>query len=259
MSDKMPIVSVVMPAYNAARFIEEAINSVIAQTVSDWELIVIDDCSTDETFMLASKFSDMDSRIRVLQNDINLGVAKTRNLGIELARGQYVAFIDSDDAWRPEKLYKQLKIIQDENVGICYCSYAIVDVNGNKTKSDYLVPKQVRYKDIMKENCIQCSSMMIPIQIIKETMFNTEFYHEDYVLGLDILKKGYVAVADTDVLLNWRYLNNSRSFNKKKSACNRWRIYREYLKLPLLKAIYYFSCYAFAGIRKYGNSYPKQK
>lgn len=253
MTDKEPLVSVIMPAYNAEQFIGEAINSVISQTISDWELIVIDDCSTDETYAQASRCAGRDSRITLLRNDSNSGVAKSRNRGIDLAKGQYVAFLDSDDVWYPEKLQRQVKRIQEVQAGICYCSYAIIDHSGQRVRADYLVPPEVSFEDILKENCIQCSAMLIPAEIIRETPFNTEFYHEDYVLGLDILKKGYKAVACTDILLSWRYLDHSRSFDKKKSARNRWKIYREYLKLPLVKTIHVFGCYALAGLRKYGH------
>lgn len=247
----MPLVSVIMPAYNAERFIREAISSVVRQSITEWELIVIDDCSTDESYSLAWNLAQEDSRIIVLQNDKNSGVAKTRNRGIELAKGRYIAFLDSDDIWHPEKLQRQLERIIATGAGICYCSYAIIDSSGRKNCADYLVPSQVTFDDILKENCIQCSAMLIPAEIVKKIMFNTEFFHEDYVLGLDILKNGHTAVACTEILLEWRYLENSRSFDKKKSAKNRWKIYREYLKLPLGRTLYYFAYYIIAGLRKY--------
>ncbi len=251
MSDNTPIVSVIMPSYNAQRFIEEAINSVISQTISDWELIVIDDCSSDDTYTLACQLAQGDQRITVLKNEKNCGVSESRNRGINLSKGKYVAFLDSDDVWHSEKLERQLEKIKSTDAGICYCSYSIIDTMGQKARADYVVPSQVAYEDILKENCIQCSAMLIPADIIKATKFTTDFYHEDYVLGLDILRKGYKAVACTEILLNWRYLANSRSFDKKKSARNRWRIYREYLNLPLGKSMWLFGFYTIAGMKKY--------
>lgn len=250
-----PRVSVIMPAYNAERFLETAIRSVMEQTVTDWELIVIDDCSADRSFAVAEKMASLDPRIVALRNESNAGVAKTRNRGIDLAKGSYIAFLDSDDVWHPEKLERQLDIIEECGADICYCAYSIIDSSGDKVKADYLVPPVVTYADILKENCIQCSAMLIPAAIVKEIKFNTEFYHEDYVLGLDILSRGGVATGCTDVLLDWRYLENSRSFDKRKSAANRWRIYREYLKLPVVKTCWLFGCYAVAGLRKYLSSY----
>lgn len=250
-SNTTPLVSVIMPAYNVAPFIEEAITSVISQTVTDWELFVIDDCSKDHTYAIASDCAKMDSRICVLRNEKNSGVAVTRNRGIDLARGKYIAFLDSDDRWHPEKLEKQLKRLRDTGSGIGYCSYRIVGASGEKARADYIVSETAKYEDILKENYIQCSAMLIRADLVKKHRFNTEFFHEDYILGLDILSDGEMAAGCREPLLDWRYLENSRSFNKKKAAMNRWRIYRHYLKLPFLKALYLFSCYAVAGFRKY--------
>lgn len=255
MNEIRPLVSVIMPSYNAEAFLAEAIRSVAGQTMADLELIVIDDCSGDRSYEIALEQAREDSRICVLRNEVNSGVAKTRNRGIALARGQYIAFLDSDDVWHPEKLQRQLERMQETGAGICYCSYAIIGVSGSKVRGDYLVPGQVTFGDILKENCIQCSAMLIRADIVKEIGFNTEFYHEDYVLGLDILKAGHLAAGCTEVLLNWRYLENSRSFDKKKSAGNRWKIYRQYLKLPLVKSGYLFACYTVAGLRKYLRKY----
>lgn len=252
---KKPLVSVIMPAYNAERFIEEAITSVISQTVSDWELIVIDDGSTDRSYEIAMAWQQNDRRITVLRNDANSGVAKTRNRGIEMARGQFIAFLDSDDIWLPGKLERQLARLAEADAHICYCSYAIVDQENNPTRADYLVPPQVGFEDILRENCIQCSAMLIRSDVLQTIRFNSDYYHEDYVLGLDMLRADYLAVGCEEILLRWRYLTNSRSFDKRKGAVNRWRIYRDYLKLPLIRAGYFFACYTCAGLRKYMRRY----
>ena len=240
-----------MPAYNAAPFIEAAIASVLAQTLTDWELIVIDDCSSDDTYSVAQRVIGCEPRIRLLRNDENSGVSKTRNRGLGLSAGRYIAFLDSDDVWHPEKLEKQLAKLRETGAAIFYCSYGIIGISGEKVKADYLVPETAEYEDILKENYIQCSAMLIREDIVKKFRFNTEFFHEDYILGLDMLRSGEKAVGCRELLLNWRYLENSRSFNKKKSAVNRWKIYRDYLKLPLHRSLYLFFQYAAAGLRKY--------
>ena len=246
-----PLVSVIMPAYNAAPFIEKAIASVLDQSISDWELFVIDDGSRDSTREIVGAMAQKDPRIRFLCNEENMGVAKTRNRGIGLAKGAYIAFLDSDDIWHPEKLERQLKKMEQYGAGIGYCAYAIIGASGEKVRPDYLVPEIASYEDILKENYIQCSAMIIRSDIVKKFLFNTEFFHEDYILGLDMLGSGEKAVGCTEILLDWRYLENSRSFNKKKAAMNRWRIYRHYLKLPLYKTVYLFACYGAAGFAKY--------
>lgn len=246
-----PLVSVIMPAYNASPFLKAAMDSVARQTVKNWELFVIDDCSRDDTFSLAQQLQGDDPRIRVLRNEVNMGVAKTRNRGIALAKGQYIAFLDSDDIWHPHKLERQLEKMEAAGAGVGYCSYAIIGANGQKVRPDYLVPETAELEDILKENYIQCSAMLIRADIVKKFLFNTEFFHEDYILGLDMLGSGEIAVGCREILLGWRYLENSRSFNKKKAAANRWRIYRHYLHLPFYKAVYLFGCYALAGFCKY--------
>lgn len=244
-----PLVSVIMPAYNAEPFIAEAISSVLSQSVRDLELLVIDDCSTDGTYALAMQ--QKDPRICVLRNDKNSGVANTRNRGIEQARGKYIAFLDSDDIWHPQKLQHQIEKLESAGADLCYCSYAIIGRNGEKSRADYIVSETATFNDILKENYIQCSAMLIRAEVARKYMFNTDFFHEDYILGLNILKDGNKAVGCPEILLSWRYLENSRSFNKKRAAMNRWRIYRQYLHLPLHKAVYFFANYALAGFRKY--------
>lgn len=246
-----PLVSVIMPSYNAEAFLDAAIASVVGQSVADWELIVIDDCSADGSFEIARQWQQRDRRIMAVRNDVNAGVARTRNWGIEMARGQYIAFLDSDDIWLPKKLERQLAAMEAAGAQIGYCSYAIIDESGHPVRADYLVPSTARFEDILKENYIQCSAMLIRADIVKKIRFNPDYYHEDYVLGLDMLRTGYRAVGCREILLQWRYLAHSRSFDKRKGAVNRWRIYRDYLKMPLIQAAWFFACYTAAGMRKY--------
>lgn len=249
--EKQPMVSVIIAAYNAAKYLDEAIESVVSQTMADWELYVIDDCSQDSTWQIAQSWARQDSRIHALHNEENRGVSHTRNRGIELARGRYIALLDADDIWYPHKLERQIALCDGEDVGIVYCSYNIVGRDGEKVRPEYVVPPAVDYEHLLRENCILCSAMLIPAAILKERKFNTEYFHEDYILGLEILGSGYRAVGSVDSLLSWRYAENSRSFNKLKAARNRWRIYRNYLKLPLAKTLAVFCAYTVAGANKY--------
>lgn len=200
---------------------------------------------------MVEQIQQQEPRVCLLRNEANMGVARTRNRGIALAQGQYIAFLDSDDIWHPKKLELQLQKMEATGSDMSYCSYHIIGVTGQKARADYIVPETARFSDILKENYIQCSAMLIRADVVKNIMFRTDFYHEDYVLGLDILKAGKTAAGCSEILLSWRYIENSRSFNKKKSAKNRWKIYREYLCMPLYKAGYYFLHYCLAGLRKY--------
>lgn len=246
-----PLVTVIMPAFNAEQFIEAALRSVIGQTVSDWELLVLDDCSQDGTCDIVERLAAEDERITLLRNETNQGVARTRNHGLDLARGQYVAFLDSDDVWHSEKLEKQILKISKTGADLAFCSYAIVNSVGEKAKRDYIVPDSIDFSGLLKENVIGCSTVLLTGTVAQQYRFQTDFFHEDYVLWLSLLEDGYKAVGCTEVLVDWRYLENSRSFDKRKSAGNRWKIYREYLRLPIWKCIWAFSGYAVSAFRKY--------
>jgi len=244
-------VSVVMPAYNAEAYIEAAIRSVMNQTFENWELIVIDDGSRDATVDIVRRLTQEDARITLLQNEKNMGVSKTRNRGMDLAEDNYVAFLDSDDIWHPEKLESQLARMKQTGADFSYCSYAIVNVDGVKVKADYCVPEKITFHDLLKENVIGCSTVMLAPHVAKQYRFGSAFYHEDYVMWTQLLKDGYRACGNTEVLVDWRFIENSRSYDKRKAAMNRWRIYRKYLNLSLSQSIRAFSGYAFAGLRKY--------
>lgn len=246
-----PLISVIMPAYNADRFITEAIGSVRGQTHENWELLILDDGSADSTCHLAERFAREDARIRLIRNEKNMGVARTRNRGFDLCRGSYVALLDADDLWHPDKLEKQLALLEQTGADFAYSSYAIVDPSGKKVKADYLVPETVNFRELLKENVIGCSAVILRAELLKQHRFLTDFFHEDYVLWLQLLQNGYRAVGCAEVLVDWRFVENSRSFNKKKAAKNRWRIYRDYLHLPLYKSLWAFGHYAFRSLRKY--------
>jgi teichuronic acid biosynthesis glycosyltransferase TuaG len=246
-----PKISVIMPAYNAGRFIEAAIRSVMAQTVTDWELLVIDDGSKDDTCAIAQALAQTDDRIRFLRNEANMGVAKTRNRGFELCRGRFVALLDSDDVWHPEKLERQLRRMEETGAGLSYCSYAIVDASGEKAKPDYLVPERVDFPGLLRENVIGCSTVMMTAAGANASRFETTLHHEDYALWTKLLRDGCCAAGCTEVLVDWRWIENSRSYDKRKSAASRWKIFRDYLKLPLTTCVWAFAGYALAGVKKY--------
>lgn len=248
--NKAPTVTVIMPAYNAQAYIAETIDSVLRQTVADWELLVLDYCSADDTCAIVESFARQDNRITLIRNERNLGVARTRNHGLEQSRGSYVAFLDSDDVWRPNKLEKQIARLEQTSGALCYSSYAIIRQDGRR---DYAVPESISYEDILKENVIGCSTVVITAEIAKKYCFRPDFFHEDYAFWLQILKDGYLAVGCTEILADWRYVENSRSFNKWKSAQNRWSIYRKFLKLPFVKSLGLISAYTLAGLKKYGK------
>ena len=246
-----PIVSVIMPAYNAERYIEEAIRSVQAQTMEKWELVVVDDRSTDGTAGLIRNLADQDSRIRPIFSQINRGAAGSRNLALDMCQGQYVAFLDADDLWYPQKLEKQLEKAANTGADIIYCSYALFDGSGKKCHADFSVEEQTTLERMLVRSVMSCSTVLLRASAIRANRFPTNLYHEDYAFWLDLLRSGFTAVGVTEVLASYRVVNGSRSFNKLKSAQNRWRIYRDYLKLPLIPRAKAMVGYAINGLKKY--------
>lgn len=246
-----PLVSVIMPAYNAQKYIEQAVKSVISQTYTNWQLIIIDDCSTDNTFGIARELAKKDSRITVVQNTENIGVAKTRNKGFDIAQGDWLALLDSDDVWHSDKLEKQLDAAQRTGADIVYCSYGMIDETGKKILNDFIVPEFTDFEASLSVSVISCSTVMLSKKIYKTHRFSADFYHEDLVYWLEILQEGYKACGVTEVLAQYRVAQGSRASNKFKSACNRWRILRRHLRLPLHKSIKYILKYTFAGLKKY--------
>lgn len=247
----MPLVSVIMPSYNATDYIEEAIRSVQAQTVKNWELLVIDDCSRDETCQIVRRMAAEDSRIRLVVNEQNMGTARTRNRGLDLCRGQFVALLDSDDIWYPNKLEVQLELAEREQGDIMYCSYSIVNLQGQKRCDDFIVPPVADLELMLVKSVISCSTALLRREALGQNRFPVDFYHEDYAFWLDLLRKGLKAVGNPEVLGAYRVGDHSRASNKLASAVRRWRIYRKFLKLSLWKSAGYLGRYAFAGIVKY--------
>ena len=246
-----PLVSVVIPAYNAEKYIAETVGYVKAQTVQNFEIIIIDDCSTDKTFEIIQKLASEDNRITAIKCEKNMGVARVRNKGLSMAKGKYVALLDADDIWYEDKLERQIKLAEETNADLVYCSYALVDENRNKTCDDFIVPETTDFEKTLIKSVISCSTALFTAELCKKYAFPLNLYHEDFALWLDILKDGNKAVGDTKVTAEYRLLSNSRSAGKLKCAVHRWKIYRGYLKLPLFKSIKVMYGYAAEGFRKY--------
>ena len=248
---KQPLVSIIMPAYNGEGFIETAIRSVMVQTLTDWELIVIDDGSRDSTVEIARRMAKEDPRITVVRNEANMGVANTRNRGMDLAAGSYVALLDCDDAWYPEKLEKQVALARKTGADIVYCSYAIVDAYGKKRCDDFLVPETTDFDAFLTKSVISCSTVLMSQAIVERYRFDGSYYHEDLALWLKILNDGYLACGVRDVLAVYRVMDGTRASNKLKSAVRRWHIYRKFLGFSPWKSMILLVQYGILGLKKY--------
>lgn len=245
--------SVIMPAYNCEKYIAEAIESVIKQTYKNWELIIVNDASTDYTEKIIKSYQEKDKRIKLILLSKNQGVANARNTAIQNAKGRYIAFLDADDYWEKEKLQKQIQILNNSNTDISYTAYLMIDEVGQIIKKRR-VKESLNLKDLLKENSIIFSSVICKNDSIKNTRLKKEWYHEDYVFLLDLVKEDKSFKGIDEILMQYRVHRNGRSFNKLTAAKYRWKIYRKYLGISFLQSLYYLAVYTWNGIRKYKYS-----
>ena len=223
-----PLVSVVMPLYNAEKFVGEAIDSVLAQSHENWELIVVDDCSTDASGRIVQSYSD--SRIRMVRHDLNKGAAAARNTALDQASGDYIAFFDSDDVWLENKLERQLAFMVDERAAMCFTAYETIEQDG--THRNYVrVPAQIDYKGFLK-NTITCSHTIafdmtqVRKDWLKAPLDRDYDFPEDLAIWLGVLKRGLYAYGLDEVLAKNRKRSGSRSADKLKAVRRTWNQYR---------------------------------
>ena len=202
----MPKISIVTPAYNCEKYLEEAVNSVLAQSFEDWELLIIDDCSKDATWLRMQTLAKQDNRIRIFQNRQNSGSAATRNNGIRQARGEWIAFLDSDDLWRPEKLERQMSVLRKHpDASFLFTGSAFIEDDGMTIAHVLHVPEKVSRKKLLKQNVISCSSVLIRRELMLEfPMPEEDGIHEDFATWLAILSKIPCAYGVDEPLLVYR-------------------------------------------------------
>lgn len=243
----MSIVSIITPSHNSAPFISETIQSVLNQSFSDWELIIVDDCSTDNSVDVIQSFVERDSRIKLIQLSENSGAAVARNRAIEVAQGRYIAFLDSDDLWLPDKLKKQLAFMQTNDYPFCYAAYDKRDEHG-QVFGHIGVPDRVSYSDLLKMCSIGCLTAMYDTEYFGKVTMPLIRKRQDLGLWLKLLKKTEYAYGLNQTLAQYRVRTDSISANKANAAKFTWRLYREVEGLNLMKASYYFSHYALRGL-----------
>lgn len=246
-----PLVSIIMPSYNAERFIAQSIESVIAQTYENWELLITDDCSSDKTVDIVKEYCEKDKRIDLLDPRKHHGIAMTRNLSIQRAKGRFMAFLDSDDIWKSDKLEKQIGYMLDNGVAFTYSSYEIIDEQGNLKKKTVPDAGIMNYKSYLRNTIICCGTVVLDRQRIGEILTPIIATSEDMSLWLKIMKMGYDAYPVPGPLHQYRIRPGSASSNKFKSSCDVWRVYRRIEKLSWPKSAFNFLCYSFNAVKKH--------
>ncbi|RXP44844.1 glycosyltransferase family 2 protein [Lutibacter sp. HS1-25] len=247
-----PLISIITPNYNCEKFIEATIQSVRNQSYRNWEWYIIDDGSKDKSIEIIESYCKLDSRIKLFKSAINQGPAKCRNKGIELAKGNFMTFIDSDDIWLPEFLKTSLSFVK-KSEGFVFASYHRYDENLQPKYRDFIVPLKVTYADILKTNSISCLTAFINIEKLGKLYMPNVRYRQDMGLWLSYLKKIPYAIGNQTPLAIYRIRENSHSRNKLNLLKHQWQFYRKVEKLSVFKSAYYFVLWMIYGFIKYAN------
>ncbi|ERL22496.1 glycosyltransferase, group 2 family protein [Oribacterium sp. oral taxon 078 str. F0263] len=269
-----PLISVVIPVYNAARFLRESLSSVLMQSFSDWEILAVDDASTDSSPEILKSFQKESSlpgeRFRILRNEKNRGVAFSRNRGVREARGEWIAFLDADDLWEARKLERQLSLLtcsQSESSvpspspfpasasslssPLLFTASGFLKENGERIPYILEVPERIRREELLKQNLISCSSVLCKRDwLLRFPMPEQTGIHEDFAVWLQILSETPFALGLNEPLLLYRVSSSSKSGNKLRAAKMNWRTYR-YLGLSPLRSLLLMAHYSFRNLKKW--------
>ena len=241
-----PLVSIIMPTYNCGAYIEDSIRSVIAQTVTDWELQIVDDCSTDNTREVVERLAAQEKRIHYTRLAQNCGPAAARNQALRRAAGRYVAFLDSDDLWAPDKLERQIAFMERTGATFSATAYDQMDEGGSALPTICLPPHRTYYrKMLLLSNPIGNSTVMFYQRALGRFEVPPIRKRNDFALWLKILRTTPYCMGMDDILTHYRVRTNSVSSNKLAQAKYHWQLYREIEGLGILKSLFYVGCWAF--------------
>lgn len=244
-----PMISVITPVHNSIPYLKECVNSVFAQTNPDFEMILVDDGSTDGSAELIRKLSGEDHRIQTVFLEESVGPARARNEGLRRATGRFIAFLDSDDMWAADKLEKQISYMRENGHALSYTAYSRIREDGSFSGTVH-VPRCVDYHGLLHSNVIGMLTAIYDREKLGLRFLPDMLKRQDYALWLSILREGHTAYGLNEPLALYRVRGSSVSRNKFLAARYQWRVYRELEQLPLLKSCWYFAHYAVNGIRK---------
>lgn len=242
------LVSIITPVFNGENFIEQSINSVINQTYLNWELIIVDDASTDDTVKIVEMYMRKDKRIRFFKNQTNKGVDKSREKAFLNAKGRFIAFLDADDIWMKRKLEKQVKYMLENNYYFTFTDYYMFNDGSNKPFSLVHVPNEIDYKGYLKNTVIGCLSVILDKNNLDLNMQQGKL--EDVKTWLYVLKQGYKAYGIQEPLAFYRVCNTSASSNKLKNASLFYNCMVHHEKINRIAASYYFINYIMNAFKK---------
>lgn len=247
-----PEVSIIMPLYNNQVHIKKTINSVLSQTFENFEIIVVDDCSEDNSVPIVQQLVKKDPRIKIFQMSENNGAALARNAGLKESKGRYIAYLDADDLWEESKLEKQISFMKKNNCGFSCTSYEVIDNEGKKLNKEVRMKKSLDYKGFLTNNLLQTVGIMADTNHISKNLLIMPNLRrrQDAATWLQILRDGHKCYGLNEVLGYYRRVPNSLSSNKFKAAYGVWYLYREVESLPLGFSLYIYSRYVLLAIWK---------
>ncbi len=241
------LVSIIVPVYNVKKYIAETMDCVRAQTYDNWELLLVNDCSTDGTVQAIEEYMQRtgDGRIRLIHQPANGGAAKARNVGLAQAKGRYIAYLDSDDLWEPEKLARQMSFVKEKGAAFSFTGYEFADENGKGLGKIVRVPETLNYKQALKNTTIFTTTVMFDTKkISKELLEMPEVKSEDTALWWKVLRNGYIAYGLDENLVRYRRVGKSLSSNKLEAIRRIWNLYRRVEGLGLFQSMWNFCFWA---------------
>lgn len=245
------LISIVVPVYNAASFIEATIATVQAQTYTEWEMLLVDDCSTDSSGQIIQEKIKKDSRIKLIHQEINKGAAMARNRGVMEAKGRYICFLDSDDIWDINKLEKQIGFMDEKLAAFSFTGYEFADEFGNGLGKIVSVPEKITYEQALKNTTIFTSTVMIDRSIVdNEDIFMPDIPSEDTATWWNILRKYSIGYGLNENLVKYRRSANTLSSNKAVAIKRIWNLYRKQEKLSFVKSLYCMFFWAFRAVAR---------
>ncbi len=243
------LVSIVVPVYNAGKYIEKTIRMVQEQTFTNWELILVDDCSQDDGAKKIEPF--LSDKIRLIQKEKNEGAAAARNTGLDHMRGRYLAFLDADDVWRKEKLEKELAFMRKKDCAFCFTAYEFGDEEANGTGKVVNVPETLTFKQALPRTVIFTTTVLFDTEKIdKKLLKMPQVPSEDTATWWQILRAGYTAYGLNENLAVYRRPAKSLSSNKFVALKRIWFLYRRQAGLSVVKSAYYFVIWAFLAVKR---------
>lgn len=240
-----PLVSIIMPAYNSAAFIAESIKSVQAQSIENWELLIIDDASTDDTLNIIKEFKEEDQRIQYYNLPANQGTGFARNIGIKASRGKYISFLDSDDLWKPHKLRIQLELLEGTGAEVCFSSYELIDPEGISLDIQVLALEHLSFKKLLKANYVGNLTGIYNSEHLGKFYAPAIRKRQDWAMWLEIIKKAGSAKGISEPLACYRVRKDSISGDKMEMVQYNFNVYRKALGYSFFKSSFLFSLFLF--------------